>query len=49
MADPAPSPAVLAEDLRALADQVPFDDTTRHVLEQAADALDPDTNQRNDA
>jgi hypothetical protein len=36
------SPAVLAEDLRALADVVPFDPATRQVLHQAADLLDPD-------
>ena len=34
------SPAVLAEDLRSLADVVPFDRATRQLLEQAADVLD---------
>ncbi len=36
-----PTPAVLAEDLRALADG-PFDRLTTEVLLNAADALDPD-------
>jgi len=35
-----PGPAVLAEDLRALADTVPFDEETRELLEQSADHLD---------
>lgn len=35
-----PHPAVLADDLRALAETVPFDATTIRVLEQAADVLD---------
>lgn len=35
-----PTPAVLAEDLRALADVVPFDQATTAVLEAAADYLD---------
>lgn len=45
MAEPAPdeaAPAVVAEDLRALADQVPFDTTTTELLHRAADLLDPE-------
>ena len=34
--------AVIAEDLRALAETVPFDAATIRLLEAAADALDPD-------
>jgi hypothetical protein len=34
------SPAVLAEDLRALVEVVPFDDPTIAMLEQAADLLE---------
>jgi hypothetical protein len=33
---------VVAENLRALADNVPFDARTRQLLERAADLLDPD-------
>lgn len=40
MTDQPLSPAVLADDLRALAQEVPFDEATIRVLEQAADALD---------
>jgi hypothetical protein len=36
------TPAVVAEDLRALADSVPFDQPTREVLERAAELLDPE-------
>jgi hypothetical protein len=35
------APGVLAEDLRALADVVPFDQRTRDLLEAAAERLDP--------
>lgn len=35
-----PAPGVLAEDLRALAEVVPFDAATAAVLEAAADYLD---------
>lgn len=34
------APAALAEDLRALADCVPFDAATREILDQAADVCD---------
>lgn len=34
------SPAVLADDLRALAENAPLDEATIRMLEQAADALD---------
>lgn len=36
------SPAVVAEDLRALADNAPLDDTTVALLHRAADLLDPE-------
>lgn len=41
--NPAPhnSPAVVAEDLRALAETVPFDEATRELLELAAELIDP--------
>lgn len=35
------APAVLADDLRALAETVPFDAVTIAMLERAADLIDP--------